>query len=159
MENFFNYISKPLLPEDVDVWFRVNNLIPEKIELFYDFTHSLNNLIVETYLGESDSSETKITITDIDDKNHFLWCWERVIDNFNKENIFFRKNGEHYDYFESFFEETFYNQKDYKVKNSIGNFFDDLFDYNKSFTKSDLDMITTIYKLLDKQLQQKNYLQ
>ena len=46
----------------------------------------------------------------------------------------------------------FYNQKDIKVKSSIGYFFTDLFNYDKTFTKSDLDMITTIYKLLDKEL-------
>jgi hypothetical protein len=153
MENFFNYISKPLQPEDVDVWFRVNNIIPEKMELYSDFTLSLNNLIIDTYLGVSENKETQITLTDIDDKNHFEWCWDKVIDNFAKENIFFSKKGEHYDYFDSFFDETFYNQKDVKVKNSIGDFFEDLFDYNKSFTKSDLDMITTIYKLLDKQIE------
>jgi len=152
MENFFNYISKPLLPEDVDVWFRVNNIIPEKLELYSDFTHSLNNLINSTYLGENDVNETKIVLSEDDDRNHFEWCWNKLIDNFNKETIIFDNRGEHFDYFKSFFGETFYNQKDIKVKLSIGFFFTDLFNSEKSFTKSDLDMITTIYKLLDKYL-------
>ena len=152
MENFFNYISKPLQPEDVDVWFRVNNIIPEKLELYSDFTHSLNNLINSTYLGENDINETKIVLSEDDDRNHFEWCWNKLIDNFNKETIIFDNRGEHFDYFESFFGETFYNQKDIKVKLSIGFFFTDLFNNEKSFTKSDLDMVTTIYKLLDKHL-------
>jgi hypothetical protein len=149
MENFFNYISKPLLPEDVDVWFRVNNIIPEKLELYSDFIHSLNNLILNTYLGESDINETKIVLTSSDDKNHFEWCWNRTIDNFKKESILFNSKGEHFEYFESFFNETFYNQNDIKLKSSIKLFFNDLFNSDKTFTKSDLDMITTIYKLLD----------
>jgi hypothetical protein len=152
MENFFNYISKPLQPEDVDVWFRVNNIIPEKLELYSDFTHSLNNLISNTYLGESEVNETKIVLSEDDDRNHFEWCWNKTIDNFGKESIKFDKRGEHFDYFESFFGETFYNQKDAKVKSSIGFFFTDLFNNEKTFTKSDLDMVTTIYKLLDKYL-------
>ena len=152
MENFFNYISKPLLQEDVDVWFRINNIISEKLELYSDFVHSLNDLILSTYLGESEINETKINLTKSDDKNHFNWCWIRVIDNFKKEGLKFEKEGEHYDYFESFFNDTFYNQKDGKVKTSIGLFFTDLFNDDKSFTKSDLDMVTTIYKLLDKYL-------
>ena len=152
MENFFNYISKPLLPEDVDVWFRVNNIILEKLELYSDFTHSLNNLINSTYLGENDVNETKIVLSEDDDRNHFEWCWNKLIDNFNKETIIFDNRGEHFDYFKSFFGETFYNQKDIKVKLSIGFFFTDLFNNEKSFTKSDLDMVTTIYKLLDKHL-------
>jgi hypothetical protein len=153
MENFFNYISKPLLPEDVDVWFRVNNIISEKLELYSDFTHSLNTLILETYLGESDSKETNITLTEDDDKHHFEWCWDKVINNFKQENIKFNGRGEHYDYFDSFFDETFYHQKDVKIKSSIGYFFTDLFNLEKAFTKSDLDMMTTIYKLLDKQME------
>ena len=122
------------------------------MELYSDFTHSLNNLIFNTYLGENDVVETKIVLSESDDRNHFEWCWIRTIDNFGKENIKFGKKGEHFDYFESFFGETFYNQKDSKVKSSIGSFFSDLFNNQKSFTKSDLDMITTIYKLLDKYL-------
>jgi len=153
MENFFNYITKPLTPEDVDIWFRVNNIIPEKLELFSDFSHSINILIVETYLGENNSSnETKIVMSEDDNRKHFEWCWNKVIDNFKKESINFNPKGDHYDYFESFFKDIFYNQKEEKVRNSISSFFNDLFDTKKPFTKSDLDMIATIYKVLDKNI-------
>ena len=153
MENFFNYISKPLLPEDVDVWFRGNNIIPEKLELFSDFSHSLNEMIVDTYLGDEDNpNETKIVMSEEDNKKHFEWCWNRVIDNFTKENIKFQPIGNHYEYFQSFFVDIFYNQSDVKIRHSISSFFNDLFDTKKPFTKSDLDMISTIYKHLDKSL-------
>lgn len=153
MENFFNYITKPLNPEDVDVWFRVNNIIPEKLELFSDFSHSLNITIVDTYLGENElPNETKIIMSEEDNKNHFDWCWIRTIENFEKENILFHTEGEHYEYFQSFFNDIFYNQSDDKIKKSIGNFFNDLFDVKKSFTKSDLDMISSIYKSLEKNI-------
>jgi hypothetical protein len=46
MDNFFNYITKPISPEDVDKWFRGNNIIPEKMELFSDFCQSLNLLVL-----------------------------------------------------------------------------------------------------------------
>ena len=135
MENFFNYITKPLTPEDVDLWFRGNNIIPEKLELFSDFSHSLNILIVDTYLGEPPkSNETKITLSEEDNQRHF-------------------DRGEHFDYFKSFFDEIFYNQKDEKIRKSIGNFFSDLFDTKKPFTKSDIDMISSIYKMLDKHME------
>lgn len=154
MENFFNYISKPIPAEDVDIWFRVNNVIPEKLELFSDFSHSLNLLIVETYLGEPTSSnETKITLSQEDNQKHFEWCFNKVVDNFIKEEINFNHKGEHYDYFKSFFDEVFYNQKEEKVRKSIRDFFNDLFNLNKSFTKSDLDMIGVIYKILDRNLE------
>ena len=93
MENFFNYVTKTVNPEEVDIWFRVNNIYPEKLELFSDFTHSLNMIIIETYLGEEENSyETKINLTDDDNKKHFDWCWNKVIENFKKENIIFVVN-------------------------------------------------------------------
>ncbi len=60
--------------------------------------------------------------------------------------------GEHYEYYSSFFLDTFYNQKNDDIRNSIDGFFDDLFDTQKPFTKSDLDMISAIYKALDKNI-------
>jgi hypothetical protein len=153
MENFFNYITKPLNPEDVDIWFRVNNIIPEKLELFSDFSHSLNITIVNTYLGEDNTpNETKIVMSSDDNIKHFDWCWGKIITNFEKENINFNSEGEHYDYFRSFFVDIFYGQSDDKIKKSISGFFNDLFDIKKPFTKSDLDMISTIYKTLDRNL-------
>jgi hypothetical protein len=140
-------------PEDVDIWFRINNIIPEKMDLYYDFTFSLYYLIVETYLGDDESgSETKINMTDDDKRNHFQWCWKKTIENFNKEGIIFNHDGEHLDYFMDFFMEIFYNQKEDKIKKSIGTFFSDVFDRRKPFTKSDLDMISSIYKSLDKNM-------
>jgi hypothetical protein len=152
MENFFNYIAKPMLPEDVDIWFKVNNIIPEKMDLYYDFSFSLYYLILDTYLGDEKNNETKITLSDEDKIKHFEWCWDKTIDNFKKEEITFNRKGDHYDYFLSFFTEIFYNQKESKIKDSIGVCFNDLFDRKKPFTKSDLDMISSIYKSLDKNM-------
>jgi hypothetical protein len=152
MENFFNYIAKPMLPEDVDIWFKVNNIIPEKMDLYYDFSFSLYYLILDTYLGDEKNNETKITLSDEDKIKHFEWCWDKTIGNFKKEEITFNRKGDHYDYFLSFFTEIFYNQKESKIKDSIGVFFNDLFDRKKPFTKSDLDMISSIYKSLDKNM-------
>ena len=98
------------------------------------------------------SNETKITITDEDNDKHFEWCWNKIVIGFSKENIIFESKGDHYDYFKTFFDDIFYNQKEEKVRKSIGHFFNDLFDMKKSFTKSDLDMIVTIYKLLEKNM-------
>ncbi len=139
-------------PDDVDIWFRVNNIIPEKMDLYYDFSFSLYYLILDTYLGDDKNSETKIVLSDEDNLKHFEWCWNKTIENFQKEEITFNKKGDHYDYFLSFFTDIFYNQKESKIKSSIGTFFNDLFDRKKPFTKSDLDMISSIYKSLDKNM-------
>jgi hypothetical protein len=153
MENFYNYISKQLDPEEVDIWFRVNNIIPEKMELYYDFCHSLYLIITNTYLGEElESKETKVEMNDEDNVKHFLWCWKKNIENFKKESIDFESSGDHFEYFYSFFKEIFYDQKESKIKKSINVFFDDLFNRDKPFTQVDLDLVYNIYKSLDKNL-------
>lgn len=153
MENFFNWVTKPLNKEDVDVWFNIHNIIPEKSELFYDFCKSLLSLIKDTYLGEeTNHNETKIVLTEEDNLKHFDWCWSTTVKNFKKENISFNVKGEHYDYFKSFLMEIYYNQKNISIRNSIENFFKELFDREVVFTKSDLDLYTELYKLLDKNI-------
>ena len=150
--NFFNYITKQLNKEEVDIWFRINNIIPEKMELYYDFCNSLYLKITETYLGDSDIGETKISMTDEDKEKHFNWCWKKVLEDFQKEEIIFEEDGDHYLYFKIFFDEIFYKQDDKKIRDSIDIFFRDVFDFDKTFTRSDLDMILEIYKNLDKNL-------
>lgn len=153
MDNFFNYITKNLDPEEVDIWFRVNNIIPEKMELYYDLSFSLFFLIKSTYLGSSENiTETKVEMTTEDNKKHFEWCWNKILDNFQKENISFEKEGEHKDYFYSLFQEIYYNQQKEVVRNSIDIFFNDLFNREKPFTQVDLDLIYNIYKTLDKNI-------
>ena len=78
-------------PDDVDIWFRVNNIIPEKMDLYYDFSFSLYYLILDTYLGDDKNSETKIVLSDEDNLKHFEWCWNKTIENFQKEEITFNK--------------------------------------------------------------------
>ena len=153
MENFFNWMTKPMMNEEVEVWFNMNNIIPEKGELFYDFCLSLLGLIKDTYLGEeTNHNETKISLSDDDKLKHFEWCWKSTIENFKKENIKFNLKGEHYDYFSSFLMEIYYNQKNISVRNSIDNFLKDLFDRETPYTKSDLDLYTELYKLLDRNI-------
>jgi hypothetical protein len=153
MNNFLNYITKNLDPEQVDIWFRVNNIIPEKMELYYDLSYGLYLLIKSTYLGsDAESVETKVQMTKEDNRNHFDWCWNKTMENFKKENILFEEKGEHYDYFISLFDEIYYGQTKEEIRNSIDTFFNDLFRRDKTFTQVDLDLIYNIYKTLDKNL-------
>lgn len=152
MENFFNWISKPVPPDEVVIWFNVHNMIYERIELYGDIFKSLNFLIIDTYMGESvgNSSETKITLSQDDKDLHFQWCWNRVIQDFKKENINIKDEGKHKDYFRSFYMDTYYNQFEKSVRSSIPVFLNDIFDMDRTFSKVDLDMLTEMYKLMEK---------
>lgn len=156
MENFFTYISKPVDKEEVKLWLEVNDVCYNKFELYSDFVMSLVNLIYDTYLGNDINRTTNITLEEEDNMKHFDWCWDKVIDNFRKENIFFIEKGEHYEFFKGFIIETFYNQKINEVKFSLGKFFEDIFNLNGPHTMSDLDLLKTIYKNLDKNIQNNN---
>jgi len=152
MENFFNWIAKPLPNDEVVTWFNVHNMIYEKIELYGDIFKSLNYVITDTYMGDSngDSPETKIVMSPEDKKSHFDWCWGNMIQNFQKENITITSDGDHKDYLQSFYMDTFYNQTRKNVKDSVPVFLNDMFNMSKPFSKSDLDMITEIYKMMEK---------
>jgi len=153
MENFFKYISQPASKEDIDDWLKANNIIPERVELFYDFIISLNDIINKTYLGgEDEDTEIKIQMTENDLRGHFDWCVQKVVKDFNKESVYFRPENDYLDFMFSFYKETYYNQPQDMIRNSLGKFFEDLFNLETMVTRSDLDMIITIYRGLNKNM-------
>jgi hypothetical protein len=152
MENFVKWISMPIPKEDVVVWFNIHNMNYEKIELYGDIFKSLNFIIIDTYLGD-EKSETKIIMSKEDNTLHFNWCWNKLLEDFRKENIHIKHGGKHKDYFESFFDDSFYNQKEGNIKSAISNFITEVFNIEKPFSKSDLDILTELYKLLEKNIE------
>ena len=149
MENFFNWMAKPLPKDEIIIWFNIHNMTYEKIELYGDVFKSLNEIILDTYLGD-DASETRITLSNEDKISHFDWCWKKMINDFRRENILIKYDGDHKEYFKSFYMETFYNQSEEKIKNSIPKFLRDIFDVDLNYSKSDLDLLTELYKLIEK---------
>ena len=152
MENFFNWLTKPIPSDEVEIWFNINNMSYEKIELYGDISKSLTKIVMGTYLGDN-ISENKISLSDEDNKSHFDWCWNKLVQDFKKENIHIKPNGEHKDYFESFFMDIFYNQSEDSVKNSIDKFLNEIFGTEMTFSKSDLDLLTDLYKLMEKNVE------
>jgi len=152
MENFFNWMSQPVPKDEVIVWFNVHNMSYEKIELYGDIFRSLYHTINDTFLGSEDN-ETKIILSNEDNAMHFEWCWSQIIESFKKENIKLKKEGQHKDYLKSFFLDTFYKNDEKNIKQAIPNFLDDVFNLDKPFTKSDLDILTELYSLLEKNIE------
>ena len=152
METFFNWLSKPIPKDEIITWFNIHNMYYEKIELYGDVFKSLNQVIVDTYLG-SNINETKIILSEEDNMSHFNWCWKKTIEGFRKENILINESGEHKEYFESFFLDSFYNQQDFNIKESISLFLEQIFRIDNTFSKSDLDLMTELYKLMEKNIE------
>ena len=154
MGRFFDWLAKPMDKEDINAWYLANNITPELTELFRDFCFSFLNLLKDTYLGDdfNDNKETKVGMTTNQKKEHFKWCWDKTIKNFNKESIDFKFNNDDSEFFESFFFEIFYQQKDENIKGSIELFLSQLFNRKGKKTKSDIEIFTDLYKLLERSL-------
>lgn len=154
MDQFFNWLTKPMSYDEIDAWYRANNIIPEMSDLFSDFCVSLLKLVQSTYLGDTpeDLKETKIGLTQEDKESHFKWCWNTTIKNFEKENINFSNSDDAFEYFKSFYMDVYYNQTTDLVKKSLDEFFKLIFTRQNRHSKSDIEMFTEIYKLLEKSL-------
>lgn len=151
MENFFKWMSNPVSKEEVLIWFNIHNLSYEKIELYGDIVKSLYQVIIDTYLGDDDL-ETRIIMKEDDKTAHFEWCWNKIIEDFRKEKIYLKKEGQHKDYFKSFFLDSFYDSNQKNLKVAIPEFIDDVFNLEKPFTKSDLDILTELYNMFEKNM-------
>jgi hypothetical protein len=130
----------------IDIWYRTYNINREKILLYYDFLVSLHTLIEETFLG------VDVIYTENDQRNHFNWCWDKVVENFSNERIFFKERGNHYEYFWVFFHEAYYISKLQDREHKIGEYLYKLFDFRYVKSTSELDILTEVYKLLNHNL-------
>ena len=144
--DFIEYISKPMEKEDILLIYKINNIIPERSGLYLDFSESLFDLVVSTYLGDEVMDGKAIG-------EHFNWCWKKTIQSFKKENINF-DNDSLYAYFVTLFLESFYSEQDKSEKNvnKLIDFWKDIFTYSTDKTKSELDAFIDLYKIFDKSL-------
>lgn len=144
--DFIEYISKPMNKDDISLMYRINNIIPERSGLYLDFTHSLFETVTKTYLGDEVMSGQSV-------KEHFNWCWNKTITAFKKEKIYF-DSSELYSYFSTLFIESFYSENDKSEENvnKLLEFWQDIFRYSTSKTRSELEAFIDLYKLFDKSL-------
>jgi hypothetical protein len=131
--------------EELFLLYKINNVTQERLELFSDFTYSLNELIITTYMGDD------ITLGK-EKNNHFKWCWNKVISSFKEERIYFIEAIELYNYFYEFYKESFYDEED-KTNNNVSkieSFWGNLFDYSKPKTMSEYETLLELYKIFNK---------
>jgi hypothetical protein len=146
--SFLAYINNPMSKESINMLYTSNNIKFEKCELYGDFVQSLLILAFDTYLGD-DVTNPEAQV------NHFKWCWERNIVNFAEEGIVFI-NPRLYDYFLEFMLEVFYSYSDKKpfdyTDKGLLRIWQDVFDYTKIKTNSDIDTLIEIYSIFEKSL-------
>lgn len=143
--DFIEYISKPMDKKDIQLIFKINQITEERSELLLDFVESLFSKITSTYMGDDLMGE-------LDQKNHFSWCWDSVVSDFKKEFIYFDKKSMLRDYFSYFVLESFYKEPNKNEKNIEKTlyFIINSFNYKKIKTKSELDNFLDLYKIFNK---------
>jgi len=145
-QDFAENVTSDNYSHQIDIWCRTYNISRERTELFYDFLISLYDLIEETYLGPD------VLFYENDQRGHFTWCWDKIIESFNKEKIYFKPRGNHYEYFWNFFLEAYYFVQIDGDKLKIEEYFFKLFDLKYRKSRSELDIVTEIYKMLEQNL-------
>jgi len=136
--------------EQINVWYRAHNIIREKAELYYDFISSLLNLIDETYLGAD------ILQSENDMFNHFTWCFNKIMSNFEQEKIHFISKNTHKEYLWLLFYKSYYksnNEEKYKI---LSQYFKTLFTFNKVKNPVELESFIDLYKIFDQNLKKIN---
>jgi hypothetical protein len=145
-EGYLEFVSSESYKHQLDVWYKTYNISLEKTQLFYDFASTLHQIIESTFLG------IDVINTEIDQKNHFTWCWDKLLENFTKEKIQFKERGSCYHYFWNFYLEAFYFTKMEDKTVRIDEYFYKLFSFTHRKTRSELDMLTEVYKMLEQNL-------
>ncbi len=147
---FMSYIATPLTYDQMHLLYRANNIKYERCNLYYDLIMSLNKMINDTYLG-SDFINGEKEIT-----QHFNWCIDKVFNNFKDEKIIFDDTTAIKEYFYFFYYELFYKSKDKKnILKKLNNLGDLSFNYHRLKSRSDMDVLIELYKLLDKSINKK----
>ena len=145
---FLNYIKNPLSETSIAILYDANSVRFDKCQLYSDFVCSLLMLVFDTYLGD-------VITTEKQQIEHFNWCWDKVVNNFNEEGI--RINSKKlYNYFLEFMLEVFYNYEDKNVYGYIDNgilkIWYEVFIYDKQKTQADIDTMVEIYKIFEKSI-------
>jgi len=154
---FINYVKTPLAPQVIQTVFNSKGVTYEKTKLFGDLINTFMLRTVNTYLG---AIESNIFTKTQQRNNHFRWCWNQTILDFNKEGIIFYDDNKVREYFKEVTTKSFYTFTD-KSKSGAPvlhalNLWYKLFTYDGIKSQMDVDGFLDIYGLFDEALKGKS---
>lgn len=123
-------------------------IVKDRVEIYKDFTINLLYYINDFYL------DRKTLCDDVDIRNHFNWCFNKVCDEFKKENIDFNNNDKLKKYFYKFYYHQFY-KRDLQVNSeeltlmSYEKFWRNVFEINKQKNKNVINTLIELYNIFD----------
>jgi hypothetical protein len=130
-------------------------IVKDRVEIYMDFTINLLNYIIDYYLDRQTLGN------DVDIRNHFNWCFNKVCDEFKEEGLNFSKNEKLREYFYQFFYNQFYKRENQDI--TLGyyeKFWRNIFEIDKQKNKNVINTMIEIYNIFDTSVnQEKNILE
>jgi len=123
-------------------------IVKDRVEIYKDFTINLLYYIIDYYLDKKTLSK------DEDIRNHFNWCFNKVCDEFKKEDIDFSSNNELKEYFYNFYVNQFYkreplNNEEELTLVSYEKFWRNIFEIDKQKNKNIINTLIELYNIYD----------
>ena len=134
-------------------------IIKDRVEVYKDFTFNLLYTMQKYYVDRESLSE------DEDIRNHFLWCFNRVNEEFKKEELDFSGNEELKQYFFIYYYHQFYliDEERFGHDGSLEyfkEFWNEIFDIKNQKNKNILNVLIELYAIFDKSVnKEKNILE
>jgi len=129
-------------------------IVNDKVKIFEDFTLNLLYYIYNYYIDYESLSD------DVDIRNHYNWCFNKVCDEFKLEEIDFSDNNELREYFFTYYYHQFYKViNDKTLDTSIKyyeNFWKKIFDMYNNKNKNRLNVLIELYNIFNISLSQKS---
>lgn len=127
-------------------YMRKNDMYQERMDLYRDFVCDLVNKVHETFLGTDIMGEQEF-------REHFDWCWSRIIEEFKADNIVFYDECELKEYLWRSFYDMFYVADDHidELKDNMMIIWNFIFDHGRvSKTKSEINYTIDAYDKFEK---------
>lgn len=121
-------------------------IIKDRVEIYKDFTLNLIGYIYDFYLDK----ETLYLDDDI--KNYFMFCYNKVCDEFLEEEIDFRDNEELIEYFFIYYYHHFFKNDKQISKTYFINFWKNIFNIDNPQNKNSFKVLLELYGIFDKSI-------
>jgi hypothetical protein len=133
--------------------FKSHNILKERVDLYKDFSLNLLYKIYDTYLGVEYIKNKKDAI------GHYNWCFGKVLEEFDEQEIDFYGNDELYDYFLDYYIDQFYSLNKEIPINHHKKIWLEIFNHKKSSkSKNEVEILIELYIIFDFSLDNKHKL-
>ena len=124
-------------------------IVKDRVEVYKDFTFNLLYTIHKYYVDRDSLSEEE------DIRNHFLWCYDRVCNEFKNEELDFSDNEDLKQYFFTYYYHQFYLLDEDKFGHDgsieyFNEFWNEIFMIDKQKNKNVLSVMIELYTIFDK---------